>query len=42
MFPSTWAVNLLGKSGKRTVQCGYPGLASYIPFQQSAEAMART
>jgi len=40
MFPSSWAVNQLNPNGSKAVICGYPGLASYVLFKKSADAMS--
>jgi len=40
MFPVSYAVNVFQKNGSKNTICGYPGLASYVHFQASSDAMA--
>jgi len=37
MFPPKYALNMINSNGTLTVMCTYPGLATYIPSQDSAK-----
>jgi hypothetical protein len=39
VFPSRYALNQLFGNGTEQVICGYPGLASYVPFKESVDVM---
>jgi len=40
MFPPKYALNMINSNGTLTVMCTYPGLATYIPSQDSAKIIA--
>jgi len=41
IFPKEWALNELHPNGTSSVICTYPGLAGYIPFQKSVDAIVK-